>query len=251
MKPTVRNYGDSTNKACLTQLQRCRHKWSKKLLALEFVEMSGLQADMWPEEPLTADRGGNSRCPSKPPVTLLRTWLECYSRMAAVIASRFPEKAGELAAYQTTIIHAAYTYEGANWVAYDPLYRREILAAKNLNWSVPNQRLHSEAFTGRAKKCLLCPQCLSKDHAAVACPHNPNPPIDGWLQGSPYVPVESVMSVQPGSMLPPKKTVHSEVCRYFNGNHCHLTRCRYLYICSDCAGQHPATLCPSRQSPLS
>ena len=73
------------------------------------------------------------------------------------MTSRFPEKAAELWAYQTTILHAAHAYEGANWVAYDRLYRREMLAKKDLNWSVPNARLYSEAFTGRAKRHLPCP----------------------------------------------------------------------------------------------
>ena len=147
--------------------------------------MGELRADIWPEEPTSADTSSTHRRPSKPPVTTIRSWLECYSRMAAVLTSRFPEKAAELWAYQTTIIHAAHTYEGANWVAYDRLYCREMLAAKNLNWSVPNPRLYSEAFTGRAKRHPQCPHCLSEDRSAAGCPHNPNPPMVGWFQGTP------------------------------------------------------------------
>ena len=52
----------------------------KKLLALEFVEMGELRADIWPEEPVSSDTGGAPRHPSKPPVTTLRVWLECYGR---------------------------------------------------------------------------------------------------------------------------------------------------------------------------
>jgi hypothetical protein len=78
---------------------------------------------------------GAPRRPSKPPVTTLRSWLECYGHRP-----HLQEKAAELWAYQTTIIHTAHTYEGVNWVAYDRLCRREMLAVKNLNWSVPNQR---------------------------------------------------------------------------------------------------------------
>lgn len=53
--------------------------------------------------------------------------------MAAVMATRFPEKAPELWTYQTTILHAAHAYEGANWVAYDCLFRREMWAKEDLN----------------------------------------------------------------------------------------------------------------------
>ena len=210
----------------------------KKLLALDFVEMSELRADFWPEDPSASDASTGPRRTGKPPVTTTRSWLECYSRMAAVLTSRFPEKAAELWAYQTTILHAAHTYEGANWVAYDRLYRREMLAAKNLNWSVPNQRLYGEAFMGRAKRNPQCPHCLSEDHAAAGCPHNPNPPIVGWFQGTPQIQFGPATSAQPGSMPPIKPTSQQEVCRNFNGNRCRFTRCRYLHICTDCLGPH-------------
>ena len=46
-------------------------------------------------------------------------------------------------------------------MAYGRLYRREALARKDLNWSVVNSRLYSEAFTGRAKVIPRCRYCLS------------------------------------------------------------------------------------------
>ena len=104
--------------------------------------------------------------------------------MAAVLALRFPEKAPELWAYQSTILVAAHNYEGANWVAYDRQFRRATLAKKDLNWSVPDTRLYNEAFTGRARSIPWCPHCLSNDHSGTSWPHNPNPPILRWFQGS-------------------------------------------------------------------
>lgn len=65
--------------------------------------------------------------------------------MAAVLCTRFPEKAPELRAYQATIIRAERNYEGKMWVTYD---RRQALAKKDLNWSVTDPRLYNEAFTG-------------------------------------------------------------------------------------------------------
>ena len=154
----------------------------KKTLTLEFVEMSELRGDVWPDD-TPADTPAQRR-PAKPPVITIKSWLECYSRMAAVLVSRFPEKAPELWAYQCTIMKAAHDYDGANWVAYDRLFRRDMLARKDLNWSVPNTRLYNEAFTGRARSIPRCPHCLADDHGGIACPHNPNPPVLGWLQGS-------------------------------------------------------------------
>ena len=39
--------------------------------------------------------------------------------MAAVLATRFPEKAPELFAYQATIVRAERNYEGKRLVSYD------------------------------------------------------------------------------------------------------------------------------------
>ena len=96
---------------------------------------------------------GNSTRPTLPrlPVTALSQWLEKYSVLAAVLAHRFPEKAPELFAYQAHIIRCERNYQRQQWVAYDRRYRKEALATRSLDWSLPNQRLFQEAFTGRAR----------------------------------------------------------------------------------------------------
>ena len=211
--------------------------------------MAELRADIWPEDAAPSDSAATPRRPGKPPVTNIRLWLECYGRMAAVLTARFPQKAPELWAYQTTILHAAHAYEGANWVAYDRLFRREMCAKKDLNWSVPNPRLYSQAFTGRAKRHPQCPHCLSEDHAAAACPHNPNPPFLGWFQGTPPLLQSSLPQHQPQPPAAiPQLAGAQEICRNFNGNRCRFTRCRCLHVCSECSGSHAAVHCPQRGS---
>lgn len=218
----------------------------KKILSLEFVEMAELRADIWPEDSATTDSANTPRRPRKP-VTDIRVWLECFARMAAILTIRFPEKAPELWAYQTTILHAAHSYEGANWVAYDRLFRREMLAKRDLNWSVPSPRLYSEAFTGRAKRHPQCPHCLSEDHTGMSCPHNPNPPMVGWFHGPTQFQLGSVApQAQPITGPQLRQAGNQEVCRNFNGNRCRFTRCRYLHICSECSGPHAALHCPQR-----
>ena len=152
-------------------------KLVKHIVALEFIEMSDLRADIWPEEsgPVENTSMGHRRPPSKPPIIDIRIWLERYGRMAAILASRFPEKVPELWAYQATILRAAHNYEGGNWVAYDRQYRREMLAKGDLNWSNPNARLYNEAFTGRVRAIPRCSQCLSEDHATPYCQFTPPP----------------------------------------------------------------------------
>ena len=143
--------------------------------------MAELRADVWPEDTSPADSPTAPCRSSRPPVTKIKTWLECYARLAAVLVTRFPEKAPELLAYQSTIVKAAHSYKGTTWVAYDRQYRRQMLARKDLNWSVPDSRLYNEAFTGRARTVPRCQHCISEEHDSSSCPQNPNPPVLGWF----------------------------------------------------------------------
>ena len=72
----------------------------KKVLELEFVELSDVRTDIWADESMPADHPHSGRrTTAKPPVTDVRVWLECYARMAALLVTRFPEKGPELWAY--------------------------------------------------------------------------------------------------------------------------------------------------------
>jgi hypothetical protein len=146
-------------------------KVAKRILDLEFVEMSEISLD----DPLPPT-------PGQPPLLQnISVWVEKFSVMAALLVSRFPQKAPELFAYQASIIRAERNFDDRRWVAYDRCYRREALAQKNLDWSIPNARLYNEAFTGYARIIPRCSFCLQEDHLAQACPRNPNRPWFGWL----------------------------------------------------------------------
>ena len=148
----------------------------KRILDLEFIEMSEVSID-----DDTSQTPGRPPAPARLPVTDISRWLERYSLMAAIICTRFPHKAGELFAYQATIVRAERNYEGKRWVTYDRQFRREALARKDLNWSITDPRLYNEAFTGRARAIARCAFCLQDDHAEAQCPKNPNRPVFGWF----------------------------------------------------------------------
>ena len=214
----------------------------KKILNLEFVEMADVRADIWPDDPGPHEGAGQARRQTgKPPVNDIRVWMHCFARMAAVLVTRFPEKGPELWAYQSTILKAAHTFEGMSWVAYDRQFRREALARKDLNWSIPNIRLYNEAFTGRARTLSRCPHCLSEEHTAAVCPYNPTPPVLGWLQ-EPHQLVTTPARSQ--SAAPNKGAGGQEICRNFNRERCYLSRCRFLHCCLECYGPHPSARCP-------
>ena len=120
--------------------------------------------------------------PARLPTTDISQWVERFSLMAATLVTRFPEKAPELFAYQAQIIWAERNYEPGRWVSYNCQFQREALARKDLNWSVTDTRLYSEAFTGRAQAIPRCSFCLQDDHTGPYCPKNPDRPWLGWLQ---------------------------------------------------------------------
>ena len=168
-----------------------------------------------------------------------------------MLVSRFPEKGPELWAYQSTILNAAHSYEGATWVAYDRQFRREMLARKDLNWSIPNSRLYNEAFTGRAKMMQRYQYCLSEDHGSTGCPQHPNPMILGWFQPPAALPQPSALtSVAPSLPSTSARPPGTKVCRNFNAGRCNFGRCRYNHVCSDCAGPYNALSCPRRTAAL-
>ena len=185
---------------------------SRRIVELEFVEISELLPDSWQEEtqPLVVfDAQLNPRRLSrKAPVQDISLWIECFSRMAAVLVTRYPDKGPELWAYQASIVRAARNYEGLAWVAYDRQYRREALARKDLNWSATNSRLYNEAFTGRAKAIPRCCHCLSDSHTTAHCT------LDATLG-------------TPTQVHPNAGSSSGEICRSYNAGRCQHVRCRY------------------------
>ena len=152
---------------------------ARRILDLEFIEICDLLQDFWQEETqqlLVLDSLHLTPRPMsrKAPVHDIGLCIECFSRMAAILVSCYPNKAPEMFAYQATIFRAARNFEGNLWVAYDHQYRREAHANRDLNWSQMNTRLYNEAFTGRTESIPRCRHCLSDTHTTTNCPLEPN-----------------------------------------------------------------------------
>ncbi len=177
--------------------------------------------------------------PPRPPISDISVWIEKFSTMAALLAQRFPEKAPELFAYQALIVRSERNYRGRQWVSYDRAFRREALASNDLNWSVPNQRLYQEAFTGRARDIPRCDYCLGDDHGSETCLTNPN-------RASYPQPHWAGPTATPTSRGGRRPSPSQELCIRFNKGQCRLqgSKCRYTHACRECQGGHPALHCP-------
>eukprot|EP00731_Ephydatia_muelleri_P000369 Em0001g369a len=198
----------------------------KRILEFEFVEMATCSRTRGRKSPNRGPDGNPMvrRLVRRAPLTEITLWLEGFARLASVLTTKHPTKSAELWAYQSAIIRAARNFEGTAWVAYDRQFRREALARKDLNWSVTNSRLYSEAFTGRAKIIPRCRYCLSETHDLRACPSNPDTGILNHRSSSPY-----------------GNSSSKDVCRNFNDGKCRYDRCKYRHVCRKCFGPHPCT----------
>ena len=82
----------------------------KKVLTLEFREMSELRGDIWSDEPAATDLSNPPRHPCRPPVNNIKYSWECFVIMASILVTRFPEKGPEFWAYQLSILRVAHNY---------------------------------------------------------------------------------------------------------------------------------------------
>ena len=207
-----------------------------RIEALEFVEISELLQESWSVDGTESNLKTHGR---RAPVTDILVWAECFSGMAAVLARRHPQKAPELFAYMRRIMNAARKYEGAAWVTYDRVYRRQAASRRTLNWSQEDQALYNEVFAGRAKQCPRCRYCLSEHHSTETCPDTPTFPF-----AFPLAPTTTVPNANPlaqARLPPPVRS--GEICRKYNENRCFFRQCKHTHACSICYGTHPAEVC--------
>ena len=209
----------------------------KRILNLEFVDISELVPGSWKLTEETLSCCQQTRAPRRSPVTDILLWIECYSTLVTVLSSCFPTKVPQLMSYQKTIVKAHRTYAGQGWVTYDMTYRRRAANMKSLDWGVIDFNLYNETFAGRAKAIPRCKFCSSELHTSNECEHT-------------YTPNQS--SSQISQRFRPKGPEQlTPVCFKFNSesqNKCKLKWCRYPHVCSDCGGNHPKSSCPLKRS---
>jgi hypothetical protein len=89
-------------------------KLIKKILDLEFVDMSELLPDTWrlQDEEESKCCHQPRRAPRRGPITDILRWVECYASFVAILTTRYPDKGPELMAYLRTIVHAQRTFAG-------------------------------------------------------------------------------------------------------------------------------------------
>ena len=178
-------------------------------------------------------------------------------------ASKYPEQAPQLFAYNKTIVKASQTFENPAWVSYDIQFRRKAALTGSFAWGTIDTALYNETFTGRARVRPHCRLCYSEAHSERACPlvstvttpnnHN-NTNTNNNTGYSGHGNRTQQASLRYGSRPPTHRAV--ELCGLFNKGECRFRDCKYAHICSMYRqGPHPAARCQSnrersRRAPL-
>ncbi len=224
-------------------------KLRRKILEVNFIEMSELLPEVWmsEEEELPMFRSV-LMMPKKRagPVTDIMLWAQCFASYVAILASKFPSATPELLSYMAMIIKCARDYEGIAWAQYDRNFRKAKCQRKDLRWSQIDQTMYTVCFNSRNSRCMVCDHCLSDTHAAAQCPEIQSQ----WFWPSqPSGSGGNIRSVRgPGQFEKKQRKLEGgttpRYCWTFNaGAKCSYESCKFAHICSECNGEHPKVSC--------
>ena len=153
-------------------------KLVKKIVSLEYVDMSELRPESWLMEEEGQQQGKCCHAPhrKKSPVKDILTWVQCFASYVSVLAQPYPSKMPQLMAYMCTIIRIEKDFEDNAWQNYD---MRQAAITKSLEWGNIEPTLYSMAVTGHSKRRE---RCFSPDHHTHACPIQQQQQPGLWVQ---------------------------------------------------------------------
>ena len=146
----------------------------KKILKGDYVDMAELLKDNMEVERRRAGAGGEAPiAASRREVPDILSWLHCFSLYAAVITSKYPEKAKDLLAYQALMIGEHRRCGGRGWLLYDAAFRQQITSLEGADFARLNQSLYLTTFVAYGGKGRSCSKCLLSDHSQEECALRP------------------------------------------------------------------------------
>ena len=214
----------------------------KKILRGEFVDMAELLKDNIEVERRRLASGDTLQGPrlGRREMPDFESWLQCFSAYAAVVTSKYPQKARELWAYQATMIAEHRKCGGRGWLLYDMAFRQQITSLEATDFSRINQSLYSTTFLAYGGRGQFCVRCMMSDHTQEECALNPSRalPVVHWRD--------------PGAGpsrredFEPRRRGSRGACFAFNDGRCTSPYCRFEHVCSRCGGNHRKSACRPR-----
>ena len=98
-----------------------------KILRGEFVDMAEdnleVQFRGTLQDPSALSTTSQPKC-SRREIPYLMSWVQCFGKYIAVVASKYPDRVQQLLTYQTLIVCEARRY---GWLAYDTTYCQQVV----------------------------------------------------------------------------------------------------------------------------
>ncbi|KAL2080909.1 hypothetical protein ACEWY4_022762 [Coilia grayii] len=169
-----------------------------------------------------------------------------FSRYTEVVCSIFPHRRRELNDYFNIIAGLAVSYGGTHFYTYHRLFSAKCAARVGLwnqfpYWGALDLELHNRVFLGC--RPVVCAICCCPDHSSSHCPF-----VEGNSSNHKTAAAKSSSSVprlpQSAGSVDQCAFPRQQVCFHFNSGKCELTKCRFLHVCSYCAGAHARIVCP-------
>ena len=187
--------------------------------------------------------GSGASCRDVPDVM---SWAQCFSHFAAIITRKYPSKAKELWAYQSTVIGEARRCGGKGWLLYDRAFHQQISSIEEADFGRLNQALYATTFLaygGGVKAC--CPHCMLPDHTREECALNPN-------RALPLVSVREAPQQKRVEQSEPRREKKKQrgPCYAWNDARCYYgaAYCRFEHVCSRCGREgHKKGTCRKRE----
>ena len=160
----------------------------------------------------------------------IATWVEAFTTYTRILVDAAPVKAGDLLAYQATIIEANSTYMTNGWLTYDRRFRLALASMPHLySWRIIDPNLWQSCLTSQGRP--VCSRCSIVHPVATAiCPFR------GGLPSSPTTAGSQFTGPQP-------RHNGKVICRNYNNASCTYSPCSRIHVCLRCRGKHPAKTC--------
>ena len=223
----------------------------KRILKSDYIDMAELLKDNMEVERRRAlvEAGAYSSSmqarASRREMPDILSWLNCFSMYAAVVCSKYPQKAQELFAYQANMVNEARRCGGKGWLLYDATFRQQISSIEATDFSRLNPSLYSSTIVAFGKQSPCCTLCMLPDHTQEECALNP-------AKAVPFVQVkENAPSISRGNKeefkkggWQKKKPRHGACYSWNSRMGCKRPACLYEHRCARCFGDHTRLVCP-------
>ena len=169
-----------------------------------------------------------SQTPCRREMQDLMSWLQCFSTYAAVMCSKYPEKARKIWAYQVTMISKFCRCGGREQRLYDTSFDQHAASLELTDFNKINQGLYTTPFLTYGGNGQFCQSCMMLDHSHEECALHLN-----WV-----VPVVCIRESASGGMREevclPRGLEYRGACLAWNDGWCTIPYCKFSHVCSQC-----------------